>query len=304
MLVNAIIGHTIGDTIGVPFEMMPRNRLKKFPIKEIYDENKYSDDTVMTLATMKAIIDNGGKINYEDIMYEFYLWLSEGKYTPDGMPYGFGNTTFRAVNNFSLGFDALDCGIDEEYANGNGALMRMLPIIFYLHSINAEEKKILSVVNNATRLTHAHEINKIGTYIFVRYCLFLLDGHDKFDSYNMIKELNYKIFHKKALRKYKRILKEDISKYREKDIKSGIAIYETLEAVLWSILTTNGFKDTLLKAVNLGGDTDTVGAITGGVCGILYPNEIPKEWENKIKNIKFIKKLSKDFEESLKGNSK
>ena len=123
VIVSAVIGHAIGDVIGVPYEMCPRSKLKKTPIKSIKTKNKYSDDTVMTLATMQAIIDNNGKINYDDIMYEYYLWLATGKYTQDGRAYGFGGTTFRAVNNFSLGFPALYCGINEYYANGNGAVI-------------------------------------------------------------------------------------------------------------------------------------------------------------------------------------
>ena len=297
VIVSAVIGHAIGDVIGVPYEMCPRKILKKTPIKSIKKKNKYSDDTAMTLATMQAIIDNNGKINYDDIMYEFYLWLATGKYTQNGKAYGYGGTTFRAVNNFSLGVPALYCGINEFYANGNGALMRMLPIIFYLHKRNADEETILEIVSNVTKLTHAHEINTLGTYIFTNFCLCLLNGNDKETAYKMIQKLDYSMFSKSALKYYKPILKHNIAKYKEKHIRSGIAIYETLEAVLWTILTTNNFKDAILTAVNLGGDTDTIGAIVGGVAGMLY--KVPASWKNKINGIEFIEKTAIEFENTL-----
>lgn len=296
MIVNAIIGHAIGDVIGVPYEMCPRKILKRSPIKGINAKNRYSDDTAMTLATMQAIIDNNGEIDYEDIMYNFYLWIATGKFTQEGQAYGYGGTTFKAINNYSLGVPALNCGINSFYSNGNGALMRMLPIIFYLHKTKANEDKILEVVSNITKLTHAHEINTIGTYIFTRYCLYLLDGYSKKDSYKKIQELNYKMFSKNSLKYYKIILHHNIYKFNVKRIRSGIAIYETLEAVLWTILNTNNFKDAILTAVNLGGDTDTIGAITGGVAGILYNNRVSKVWAKKINGFEYIESMAKEFE--------
>ena len=66
-----------------------------------------------------------------------------------------------------------------------------------------------------------------------------------------------------------------------KDIKSSGFVIDSLEASIWCILTTNSFSEAVLKAVNLGGDTDTIGALTGALAGLIYGvKNIPKEWIN------------------------
>lgn len=298
-IVNAIIGHVIGDTLGGPYELFTRDKMKIYPAKDIMRTSKYSDDSAMTLATMRSITDNNGIIDYEDIMYEFYLWLAYGKHTPDNTPYGYSGTVFDSVNKFSLGYDPLKCGNPSEYCNGNGALMRIIPFILYLYKTGADDSKIYETIKNATLLTHAHKHNLMGTYIFTRFCLFLLNGYSKEESYKMVRELDYKIlFDKSTIEKYNRIIKRNLIDCKEDDILSGMAVWETLEAVLWSILHSNSFKTAILTAVNLGGDTDTVGAITGDVAGIIY-DEIPKDWTKKIKGFKTIKKDAEKFEKVL-----
>ena len=66
-------------------------------------------------------------------------------------------------------------------------------------------------------------------------------------------------------------------------------IVDTLEAAVWCLLNTNNYKDAVLKAVNLGDDTDTVAAITGGLAGVLYGYEaIPKDWTDLLIKCKDI----------------
>ena len=66
-------------------------------------------------------------------------------------------------------------------------------------------------------------------------------------------------------------------------IKSGGYIVDTLEAAGWCLLTTNSYKDAVLKAVNLGNDTDTVAAVTGGLAGALYGYDaIPEKWRDTL----------------------
>lgn len=75
----------------------------------------------------------------------------------------------------------------------------------------------------------------------------------------------------------------------EEEIKSTGFVLHTLEASLWCLLNTNNYKDAVLKAVNLGDDTDTTAAVTGGLAGIIYGfDEIPKEWIDKLKNKNLI----------------
>lgn len=85
-----------------------------------------------------------------------------------------------------------------------------------------------------------------------------------------IKNANYMFFEKNTLDSYDKILKQDISKKKEQEISSQGYIVSTLEAVLWLFLNSTNYNETILKAVNLGNDTDTVGAIVGGLLGIQF----------------------------------
>ena len=77
---------------------------------------------------------------------------------------------------------------------------------------------------------------------------------------------------------------KDIAGYDEDDIKSGGYVLDTMQASLWCLLKTSSYKEAVLKAVNLGSDTDTTAAVTGGLAGIIYGKEnIPAVWLKVLK---------------------
>lgn len=111
------------------------------------------------------------------------------------------------------------------------------------------------------------------------------------------------MFYEEFLGMYKRILEDDIRKYDIDDIKSSGYIVDTLEASLWVVLKTKNFKETIIGAVNLGEDTDTVEAVAGSMVGILYGDDlIPKEWLDTFVKREYLKELCDEFEIELKGN--
>ena len=88
----------------------------------------------------------------------------------------------------------------------------------------------------------------------------------------------------------------------ETAIKSGGYVIHTLEASIWCLLTTSSFQEAVLKAVNLGEDTDTTGCVTGGLAGLCYGLKgIPKEWRNAIVRKEDIGKLLKQFTSKIEG---
>ena len=136
--------------------------------------------------------------------------------------------------------------------------------------------------------------------MYVKYMINLLNGMDKYDSYESLKNINLSFFDENTLNVYNRILKKDISKIKLRDIKSSGYILDTLEAVLWTILNTRNYKDSILVSVNMGDDTDTVGAITGSISGLIYGiNSIPLEWLENLKKKDELLELSSIFERKL-----
>lgn len=247
----------------------------------------YSDDTSMTLATMSSIC-NKKTIDYEDIQSEFLEWLLNGKYTQYGETFDYGNTTYESLLRFKNGFEALNCGGVSERDNGNGSLMRILPLAF-IHDIDYE------TIENISGLTHGHLRSKIA-------CVFYVELAKSMISDNLTIKEHVKIACDKIRKHYKdseelkhfeRIFNDDL----KENIKSSGYVIDTLESVIYCLETTYNYKDSALKAVNLGGDTDTIAAVCGGLSGIYYGfDSIPIDWLNQIPKIEEVLSLCESYE--------
>jgi len=100
---------------------------------------------------------------------------------------------------------------------------------------------------------------------------------------------------------FERLFSTLISSVPETNIKSGGYVIHTLEASVWCLLNTSSFQDAVLKAVNLGEDTDTTGCVTGGLAGLYYGlKAVPKEWIDVIARKEDISKLVEMFLKKVK----
>lgn len=304
---NGIIGFAIGDALGVPVEFKSREELIQYPIVEMigYGSHKvpkgcWSDDTSMTLATMESIIENK-TINTNDIADKFLNWFRNAEYTATGKVFDIGRTTLQALAKYELKLnEASSSGENSEYSNGNGSLMRILPLAYYCFSKHLKEDEIIKIVSDVSSITHAHEVSILGCYIYVLFAMELLKGKNLKDTYKVVRKSNYKSFSNNARDKYKRILKNDISKYELEEIKSTGYVVDTLEAVIWVLLNTKSYNEAVIGAVNLGDDTDTVGACTGGLAGIHYGvNNIKDNWKNDLLKYNYIMELCSRFDKQL-----
>ena len=264
-LKDAIYGLAVGDAIGVPFEFMARGTFNCNDMigngTHTQPVGTWSDDTSMTIATCDSY-KNLRHIDYGDIRKRFEEWLFHAKYTPFGNVFDCGYTCSEAIYN--------KCGFNDIMSNGNGSLMRILPLAF-IPNISDDEIKDVSAI------THAHDISKEACVIYVRIAQGLIKGIK-------LSEIIPKLVDNESI--YKRLIMMD--SILEDEIKSTGYVVDTLEASIWCILHTDNYKDCVLKAVNLGGDTDTIAAVAGGLAGIIYGyNNIPMEWINNLqaKNI-------------------
>lgn len=306
---NGIIGFAIGDALGVPAEFKSRNELERYPIKNMVGygtynlpEGTWSDDTSMTLATIHSIIETG-TIDTNNIADKFLKWYRHAEYTATNETFDIGRTTLQSLAKYELKQDeAVNCGGSDEYDNGNGSLMRILPLAYYIYYKQIKDaNKIYELVKDVSSITHAHEVSVLGCYIYVIYTLSLLEGKAKNKAYMTIKEADYSMFSENALNKYSRILKDDISKFELDEISSSGYVVSTLEAVIWLFLNSNDYNITILKAVNLGEDTDTVAAITGGLLGIYYGiDSIKDNWKQTLKRYDYIVDLCNNFYEKIR----
>lgn len=306
--IDGILGFAVGDAMGVPIEFMDREILLTKPVTKMLgygnyeiEKGNWSDDTALTLATMDSLT-KCEKLDLNDLMRRFCKWVNDGEYSSTGFAFGIGNSTKIALMRYYHDKLApLKCGGRGLNENGNGSLMRMFPIAYFAFKKDLTNEQIEYLAITSSSITHAHEISTLSCYIYMMYINFILRGYDKYESYMMLRKIDYSMFKKENIKVFKRILNEDISKLTIDDISSTGYVLHTLEAVLWVILNTNNYAESIVGAINLGGDTDTIGAITGSIAGLLYGSKtIPENWLNDLKSVPYIKKLCTKFESSLK----
>ena len=303
-----LMGFAIGDALGVPVEFKKREDLRNNPITDIIGfgthnvpPGTWSDDTSLVLATMDSIISKK-EIDFEDMMERYCSWMTTATYSAINSVFDIGISTSRAIHRYmEQPISAILCGGNNFTENGNGSLMRMLPIIYYLSTHSYPEEKEVEIINQYSSMTHAHEISRLGCKIYYDYLKEIINNKDKIKALNSLKEKKYsKYYHQETISLYNKILSGEIIYLGIDDIKSSGYVVNTLEASIWSVLQTNNYKDTVLKAINLGGDTDTIGAISGSIAGILYQSKgIPKEWIKKIKREKYLFDMSYHFSKTL-----
>ena len=301
---NGIIGLAIGDAMGVPLEFYMREKLMQNPKTEMLGygshnvpKGSWSDDTSMTLATIDAIIKDK-KINCETIATNFLEWMKNAKYTPIDRVFDIGRTCLRAIARFEDKQNVAEkCGGNSEMDNGNGSLMRILPITYYCYCQRLTEPEIYETVEKVSSITHRHEISIMGCFIYVIYGIELLNSKNLTQAYKKIKAIEYdKYFSQDTIRRYERVLKNNINKYSLDEIKSTGFVVDTLEATLWVLLNTNSYNQAIIGAINLGNDTDTVGACVGGLAGIYYGQEsINQSWKNDLLKFDYINNLCDKF---------
>lgn len=308
-----IIGLAIGDAMGVPLEFCIREKLMKNPITEMLGygshdvpKGSWSDDSSMTFATIDAIIKDKD-INCNTIANNFLEWMRNAKYTPTDRVFDIGRTCLQAIAKFELKQEVAEkCGGTTEMSNGNGSLMRILPLVYYCYAKKMNEQEIYEVVKKVSSITHGHEISIMGCFIYVMYGIELLNNKNFLQAYKKIKKIQYNIyFSDETIKKYERILKKDINKYSLDEIKSTGFVIDTLEATLWVLLNTKSYNQSIIGAINLGNDTDTIGACVGGLAGIYYGfQNIDKRWQSELLKYNDIVELCKKFNNILNQDEK
>ena len=301
-----MVGVAVGDALGVPVEFMSRERLRQNPVVGMRSggtwgepAGTWSDDTSMTLATMESI-GRLRRIDLDDIMNNFVEWFDHDEFTAGNYTFDIGNTTATAIERYLNGVPIAECGLTSPNSNGNGSLMRILPIALFSDSLDD--------VHAVSALTHSHARSLIACGI---YCLIadqLLDGKPIGEAIsigiNHAEEYYRRSDSAVELKHFERLFDPKFGELDEDEIKSSGYVVDSLEAALWSLLNTTNYHDLALKAVNLGGDTDTVGAIAGGLGGIVYGLEqIPSEWLDVLRNKELLDEISANFFSAIDGRN-
>ena len=273
---RALWGFIIGDAYGVPMEFMERD---SFNVRDMIGygcwdvpAGTWSDDSAMTLITIEHLIND---TSLDDLKRAFCNWAYRGYWTHDDKPsFDVGLTISEIITRWEEK-DINETAKSDEQSNGNGALMRILPIALFSYKRSIEER----YVKDYATLTHGHIRSTLCCLHYVYVVHALLDGLSIRES---LKQANDYLapmlddYPEEAIH-FENIF--TIETLQRDDIKSNGYVVHTLEAVYWSLLNSTSYHDTIFNAVHLGDDTDTIGAIAGSLAGLYYDElNILEDW--------------------------
>ena len=312
---SVILGLAVGDALGVPVETVSREELKVRPIKNMKGQGMYhvekgtwSDDTSLTLAGLESLTYG---LDFHDVMERYKNWYANGDYTPHGKTFGVGQTTKNAIMRYLHGVEPLKCGDVEETSNGNGALMRISPFVLYLylHNYHFDEfdYRGFEIIHKASCLTHRHPRSQVACGIFAKVLTSLFNPNTNKKETIVQRAIDRALYSydesmfgadiKAEISTYEHLV--DVCSYMnmaESDISSSAYVVDTLEAALYCFLTTNSYEECVLKAVNLGNDSDTTASVAGALAGAFYGlRAIPEKWLHVLAKREEIEKMCTNF---------
>ncbi|WP_164506846.1 ADP-ribosylglycohydrolase family protein [Lapidilactobacillus bayanensis] len=299
---STLLGGFVGDALGVPVEFLSRAEVQANPVTGMRDFGTYnqptgtwSDDTTMSLCLMANLTEQG---DLTDLMMRFVDWARHGAYTPFGTCFDIGLGTTEAIQRFESGIAPEACGGRGKMDNGNGAIMRLAPLVFDLLAI-AEPQVRFAKIAAYTKLTHGHPRAIVGSIIYLEILREILLGHD-FPTSLQIAQATVTAELSKVylgeLSVYERIFNADFATQPESTIKSSGYVVDTLEAAVWCLSTTSDYSSSVLKAANLGSDTDTIALVTGTLAGAAYGlNAIPLKWRTTLQNPELLNRILESF---------
>ena len=264
---GALWGLIVGDCLGSPVQFSGKEshpwitEMVKCPVFGL-PAGYWTDDSSMAMCIMDSYLRKG-KYDLKDIGKTFVRWYQDGYLSSvDGRSFDVGMATANACKEIAFRKSFIN---GSEQSQGNGSIMRFAPSWF----VAKKEKDPTKVMHEISDLTHS----------------------------------SYRV--RETIDKFAKILGEHMAgkrtsavsayKTREEANNSGWAV-STLEAALWAFNTTHNFRDALVAAVNLGGDSDTIGAVCGQIAGAYYGySAIPRKWLEAVKGWQKVDALIDKF---------
>ena len=304
-----LFGSAVGDALGVPVEFRSRDKMDETPVSDFMGymcwnqpPGTFSDDSSMLFCTTEALLDG---YNLNDMAQKFVKWMNHGYWGAHDQVFDIGGSTRASLMRVDNGVSPKFSGDFEDFNNGNGSLMRIAPLIPFLlkNEVLADRYQI---VKEVSAISHGHFRSVLACFIYVEFGrnILSLNGDLQAAYSKMQREVRdfceASDFNPVEVGLFDKILENDISNYERDEIASTGYVLHSLEAAFWCFLTSKTYDETVLKAVNLGGDTDTTAAIAGAISGLHFGLDgIRSEWVENVVKSELINDLGERFYKSL-----
>lgn len=286
-MLGGLWGSLVGDALGVPVEFQNRAARVADPVTGMraYGTHRqpagtWSDDGALLLCSVESLVERG--FNTEDMGRRFLQWHDHGLWTANGDVFDIGIATSQALRRIRQGIPVEQAGGRDQYSNGNGSLMRILPVA--LHALPEETGVFRDRLHRASAITHGHSRSQMACVFFGLMVRSLMDGCSAAMAHRSVAIEFGRLYEESPeLELFRKVLMPNLAEVPEIEVNSGGYVIETLHASVWCLLTTGSYAECVLQAVNLGSDTDTTGCVAGGLAGLLYGEDaIPEEWREAL----------------------
>ncbi|WP_225444439.1 ADP-ribosylglycohydrolase family protein [Pseudomarimonas arenosa] len=291
---GGLFGLLIGDALGVPYEFHRPEMLP--PLAEIdmlpppdferahigTPPGTWSDDGAQALALLASLLDCDG-LDVDEFGRRLLAWIEQGAYAVDARVFDVGVQTQRALTALAQGESATTTGPASERDNGNGSLMRVLPLTLW-HRGNDTE--LFGLAMRQSLPTHGHLRSQLCCAVYCLWARRLLEGAGGWDeavtSADTIIDVSSDELQAEWLR-----LKSELGSPRG----SGYVV-DTLDSARWAMDQGDDYASVVRAAISLGYDTDTTAAVAGGLAGIRFGlTGIPNEWIDRLKGREILDPL-------------
>ena len=312
-ILSGLLGFCVGDALGVPVEFSSRSQLQKSPVTGLQGYG-VSDRPPGTWSHGSGVMFCIAQaLSSEDIAAETFVnvtadllsrWYDGEIWTLDDWQANIGLTTAKAIARLQEGISPQLSGEMEEMSNGNGSLVRTLPLVFCHHLLSFPD--LLDRVHLISRITHAHPRSQMACGFYVSIAMDLLQGYPPDEAYlrgiARVEPLYWHPPYGAQLFHFHNLIGGNLAALPCPEIFSDGYVVHALEASLWCLLNSSSYCETVLKAVNLGESTNAIAALAGGLAGLYYGvKDIPADWIQQIARFYEILSLSEALTDKILG---
>jgi ADP-ribosyl-[dinitrogen reductase] hydrolase len=289
-VLGGLWGAVVGDALGVPVEFSSRDAMQRDPVADLrghgthnQPKGTWSDDASLMLCTVDSLLAHS--FDEQDIGGRFVRWSRGELWTPWGRVFDIGSATSAALRRIEQGVPTAQAGGADESSNGNGSLMRILPIA--LRFASEPPERLLDFAHRASAITHRHPRSQMACGFYCVVAASLVKGDMPSAAHAAAIQIADTFYRKPPfaaeLPRFDKVFSVTLGALTEREIASGGYVLDTLTAALWCLLTSKDFSESVLKAVNLGGNTDTTGIVAGGLAGICRGvAAVPQNWRTSM----------------------
>jgi len=285
---GALIGLAVGDALGAPVEFQPPQSFM-----EVTDFNyggpfglepgQWTDDTSLALALADSLAKAGWDLN--DQAQRYLAWYRHGEYSVIGRCFDIGFTTRNALLQFERHGDARSSGDPAEHASGNGSIMRLAPVpIRYAELFPDRIEELGRLAAESSLVTHASPQCLSACRYMALLLAGLIHGVDRDELLDPDWPPLMKLRQAEPLHREVETLCAGSFRAKEPpEIRGAGYVVQSLEAALWAFHDAADFREAVLRAVNLGDDADTTGAVCGQLAGACWGESgIPEHWREQL----------------------